>query len=92
MLLELPVSKRRQNFIFCRSRWHYKNIDICWAFWYYPRINGGVNQQKLNEFNNMMKQFSNKEIDLFKAQFDASQMHLLSWSRQFEKSIEQIAK
>ena len=90
MLLELPEVKDGRILFFAAPKDTIKIFTYVESFGIDPRVKGGVNQQKLNEFNHMMKQFSNKEMDLFKAQFDASKMHLLSEADSLKKALSRL--
>ncbi len=53
-------------------------------------VNGGANQTAKNEYDKMMRQFSNKELDLFKAKFEATRQHLLHEADSLGKKLERL--
>ena len=57
-----------------------------------PIVKGGVNQTEKNAFDKMIKQFNNKEMDLFKAKFDAAKQHLLQETDSLGKKLDNLQR
>ncbi len=92
MLLELPEVKDGRILFFAAPQDTIRIFAYVESFGINPIIKGGVNQTKLNEFNKMMKQFSNKEMDLFKAKFDATKQHLLDEADSLDKKLNNLKR
>lgn len=61
-------------------------------FVYDAEINGSKQQDVLSEYNKMTKQFSNKQLDLFKAKFEAIQQQKVEIADSIQKLIENYDK
>jgi hypothetical protein len=57
-----------------------------------PIVKGGKNQTLKNEYDQMIRQFNNTEMDLFKAKFEASKQHLLSEADSLGKKLERLQR
>ncbi len=90
MLLELPEVKDGRILFFAAPNDTIQVFTYVESFGINPKVKGGINQQKLNEFNKMIRQFNNKEMDLFKAKFDAAQQHLLTEADSLGKKLERL--
>jgi len=90
MLLELPEVKDDKILFFAAPQDTIKIFAYVESFGINPRIKGGINQQQLNTFNQMIKQFNNKEMDLFKAEFDARKNYLLKEADSLKKALERL--
>jgi len=71
-LLELPEIQDGKILFFAAPGDTIKIYTFLENFGINPVIQGGIDQEKLNEYQAMMKKFNEKELDLFKARFDAS--------------------
>lgn len=77
MVLELPEVKNGRILFFAAPKDTIHIFAYVESFGINPIVNGGPNQVQKNEFDHIMKQFNNEEMDLFKAKFEAAQQHLL---------------
>jgi len=92
MLLELPEVKDGRILFFAAPNDTIQIFTYVESFGINPKVKGGINQEKLNTFNKMIQQFNNKEMDLFKAKFDASQQHLLTEADSLGKQLERLQR
>ena len=72
MLLELPEVKDGRILFFAAPGDTIDIFSYVESFGISPKIKGGVNQNKRNEYDEMIRQFNNKELDLTKEQFEAA--------------------
>ncbi len=72
LMLELPEIEDGRILFFAAPGDTIKIYTFLESFGINPVVQGGINQEKLNEYNEMMKKFNDKELDLFKARFDAT--------------------
>ena len=77
MVLELPEVKDGRIVFFATPKDTIHIFTFVESFGLTPIVKGGVNQTEKNAYDKMIKQFNNKEMDLFKAKFDATKEHLL---------------
>lgn len=75
MVLQLPEIKEGNITFFAAPNDTIKIFTFLESFAISPKISGGKNQLKRNEYQQMIKKFNEKELDLFKAKFDASKIH-----------------
>jgi len=90
MLLELPEVKDGRILFFAAPNDTIKIFTYVESFGINPRVKGGKNQKQLNTFNKMIKQFNNKEMDLFKAQFDARKNHFLQEADSLGEALKRL--
>ncbi len=72
ILLELPEVKDGRILFFAAPGDTIRIFTYVESFGISPKIKGGVNQNKRNEYDKMIKQFNNKELDLIKEQLEAA--------------------
>jgi len=90
MVLVLPEVKDGRISFFATPGDTIKIFTYVESFSFNPIIKGGVNQTAKNEYDKMIRQFNNKEMDLFKARFEASKQHLLQEADSLGKSLENL--
>ncbi len=92
MLLELPEVKDGRILFFAAPHDTIQIFTYVESFGINPRVKGGINQTKRNEYTKMIKQFNDKELDLFKAKFDAQKNHLLKEADSLGKRLKNLKK
>jgi hypothetical protein len=92
MVLELPEVKDGRLSFFAAPGDTIKIFTYVESFGINPIIKGGTNQTAKNEYDKMIRQFNNKEMDLFKARFEASKQHLLKEADSLGKSLENLKR
>ena len=92
ILLELPEVKDGKILFFATPGDTVQIYTYVENFGINPTVKGGINQNKLNEFNEMMKKFSNKELDLFKAKFDAQKSYLFEEADSIGRKLNRLEK
>ncbi len=75
MLLQLPEINEGNITFFAAPNDTIKIFTYLESFAISPKISGGNNQKRRSEYQEMIKKFNEKELDLFKARFDATKMH-----------------
>ncbi len=88
LLLELPQVPDGKILFFAAPGDTIKVYTFLETFGVNPVVMGGENQEKLNEYNEMMKKFNDKELDLFQARFNASK----SKNQKLMDSLEQATR
>ncbi len=76
MVLELPEVKDGRILFFADINDTIRIFTYVESFGLTPIVKGGVNQIEKNAYDKMIKQFNDKEMDLFKAKFEAAKQHL----------------
>ncbi len=76
MVLELPEVKDGRILFFADLNDTIRIFTYVESFGLTPIVKGGVNQIEKNAYDKMIKQFNDKEMDLFKAKFEAAKQHL----------------
>jgi hypothetical protein len=92
MMLELPEVKDGRLLFFAAPN---DTIDIFTyveSFGLYPKIKGGVNQNKRNEYEEMILKFNNKELDLTKEKFEAAKAGYTVLADSLAKRLENLQK
>jgi hypothetical protein len=92
MLLELPEVKDGRILFFAAPGDTIDIFSYVESFGISPRIKGGVNQNKRNEYDKMIKQFNNKELDLIKERFDAAKAGYNRIADSLNKRINSLQK
>ena len=92
LMLEMPEIKDGRILFFAAPGDTVKIYTFLESFGVNPVIIGGENQEKLNEYNDMMRKFNDKELDLFKARFEAAQSHNQKLMDSLEKASERLQK
>jgi len=92
LVLELPQVKDGRISFFAAPNDTIHIFTYVESFGISPNIKGGANQTAKNEFDKMIKQFNNKEMDLFKARFEASKQHLLQEADSLGKSLNSLQR
>jgi len=92
MVLELPEVKDGHILFFAAPNDTIKIFAYVESFGINPIIKGGINQNRKNEFDKMIRQFNNKEMDLFKAKFEASKQHLLQEADSLGKKMDNLQR
>ncbi len=92
MLLELPEVKDGKILFFAAPHDTIQIFTYVESFGIDPKVKGGINQAKRNEYNAMIKKFNNKELDLFKARFEAQKSQLLQEADSIGKKLENLKK
>ncbi len=90
MALELPQVNNGRLLFFAAPNDTINIFAYVESFGIDPIVKGGVNQNRKNEFDQMMRQFSNKEMDLFKAKFDAAKQHMLKEADSLGQKLENL--
>ncbi len=72
LMLELPEIKDGKILFFAAPKDTIQIYTFLESFAIKPVIYGGENQKKWQEYKDMLQKFNDKEMDLFKAKFDAS--------------------
>jgi hypothetical protein len=75
MLLELPEIEEGRISFFAAPNDTINIFTYLESFAIAPKINGGKNQAKRSEYQEMIRKFNDKELDLFKEKFDATKNH-----------------
>ncbi len=88
LLLELPEIQDGKILFFAAPGDTIKIYTFLDNFGVNPVIEGGKNQAKLNEYQEMMKKFTDKELDLFKQRFDASK----EGNKKLADSLEEVTR
>ncbi len=88
LLLELPEIQDGKILFFAAPGDTIKVYTFLDSFGINPVIEGGKNQAKLNEYQEMMKKFTDKELDLFKQRFDASK----AGNKKLADSLEEVSR
>ena len=92
MLLELPEIKDGSIVFFAAPNDTVKIFTFLETFGINPQIQAGENQEKRNEYQEMIKKFNEKNIDLFKAKFEATKIHLTSKADSLEGVLQRLKK
>jgi len=92
MVLELPEVKDGRISFFAAPGDTVNIFTYVESFGINPIIKGGSNQTAKNEYDKMIRQFNNKEMDLFKARFEASKQHLLQEADSLGKSLDNLKR
>ena len=92
MILELPEVKNGQILFFAAPHDTIHIFTYVESFGINPNIKGGINQKLKNSFDKMIKQFNHKEMDLFKAKFEAVKEQLLSEADSLGKKLENLKR
>ncbi len=92
MVLTLPEVKNGQLVFFAAPNDTIHIFTYVESFGTNPMIKGGANQTAKNEFDKMMRQFNNRELDLFKAKFEASKQHLLTEADSLGKKLDRLKR
>ena len=92
MLLELPEVKDGKLLFFAEPNDTVKIFTYVESFGINPIIKGGMNQTKLNEYNQMIKKFNNKDLDLFQQQFEARKEHFIEEADSIAEKLKSMKK
>ncbi len=92
MILELPEVKDGRILFFAAPGDTIHIFAYVETFGLNPTVKGGVNQTEKNAFDKMIKQFNNKELDLFKARFEATKNHFINEADSLGKKLEHLKR
>ncbi len=92
MALELPEVKDGRILFFAAPGDTIQIFTYVESFGLTPIVKGGINQTEKNAFDKMIKQFNNKELDLFKAKFEAAKNHLLQEADSLGKKLDNLKR
>ena len=92
MILELPEVKDGKIPFFAAPNDTIHIFTYVESFGLSPIVKGGVNQTEKNAYDKMIKQFNNKEMDLFKAKFEAAKLHLLKEADSLGKKLDNLER
>ena len=90
MVLELPEVKDGQILFFAAPHDTIHIFTFVESFGLYPIVKGGDNQTEKNAYDKMIKKFNDKEIDLFKAKFEAAKEHLMQKADSLGKKLNNL--
>ena len=92
MALELPEVKDGRILFFATPGDTIRIFTYIETFGLSPVVKGGVNQSEKNAYDKMIKQFNNKELDLFKARFEATKNHLIKEADSLKTKLENLQR
>jgi hypothetical protein len=92
MLLELPEIKDGRITFFAAPNDTIHIFTFLESFAIAPKISGGNNQAKRNEYQEMIKKFNDKELDLFKEKFDATKNYNTAKADSIETKLKSLKR
>ena len=92
MVLVLPEVKDGRIMFFAAPNDTIHIFTFVESFGLNPIVKGGINQTEKNAYDKMIKQFNNKEMDLFKAKFEAGKQHLLQEADSLGKKLDNLQR
>ena len=92
LLLQLPEIKDGRITFFASPNDTIQIFTFLESFGISPKIKGGNNQLKRNEYQQMIKKFNEKELDLFKEKFDATKLHQVAKADSLSNAINRFRR
>jgi arsenate reductase-like glutaredoxin family protein len=92
IMLELPEIEDGKILFFAAPGDTVKIYTFLETFGINPVIEGGINQEKLNEYNDMMAKFNAKELDLFQERFEVAKAKNKMKADSLEKVTQNLLK
>ena len=92
MILQLPEVKNGNIKFFASPKDTIRIFTYVESFGFNNKISGGENQTALNSYNDMINKFNNKELDLFKAKFDAAKIGLQQEADSLGKAMDRLKR